>query len=91
MDGVDGIFVDPVGLAVSMSYRGNVSHPEVQVAIDNITYTIITSGEAAGTSTSDPVLVCYYLELGCTFVVTGIDILLLTNGARKSTRDFIAP
>jgi len=49
---------------------------------------IIASGKAAGTLTSDPALAQHYLELGCTFVATGIDILILANGARKLAADF---
>jgi len=35
-----------------------------------------------------PALARHYLELGCTFVATGIDILILANGARKLAADF---
>lgn len=31
------------------------------------------------------------MVLPCTFVTTGIDILLFANGARKLARNFIAP
>ncbi|KWO42467.1 2-keto-3-deoxy-L-rhamnonate aldolase [Burkholderia sp. MSMB1459WGS] len=88
VDGVDGVFIGPADLAASMGYRGKATHPEVQHAIDNAIRTIVASGKAAGTLTSDPTLARHYLELGCMFVATGVDILMLANAARKLARDF---
>ncbi|CAG9238296.1 2-keto-3-deoxy-L-rhamnonate aldolase [Paraburkholderia tropica] len=88
VDGVDGVFIGPADLAASMGYRGKATHPDVQQAIDNAIRTIVASGKAAGTLTSDPALARHYLELGCTFVATGVDILMFANAARKLARDF---
>ena len=88
VDGIDGVFIGPADLAASMGYRGKAGHPEVQAAIDGAIKKIVASGKAAGTLTSDPALARHYLELGCTFVATGIDILILANGARKLAADF---
>ena len=49
----------------------------------------IASGKAAGTLTSDPVLARRYLELGCTFVATGVDVLVYANAARKLAAEFL--
>jgi 4-hydroxy-2-oxoheptanedioate aldolase len=87
-DGVDGVFVGPADLAASMGHRGNPGHPDVQAAIEAAMRTIVASGKAAGTLTSDPALARRYLELGCTFVATGVDILLFAGAARKLARDF---
>lgn len=89
VDGVDGVFIGPADLAASMGHRGKPGHPEVQQAIEAAMRTIIASGKAAGTLTSDPALARRYLELGCTFVATGVDILMFANAARKLARDFI--
>ena len=91
VDGVDGVFIGPADLAASMGHRGNAGHPDVQAAIDKAVRTIVASGKAAGTLTSDAALARHYLELGCTFVATGVDILMFANGARKLAREFIAP
>ncbi|WP_321933420.1 4-hydroxy-2-oxoheptanedioate aldolase [Paraburkholderia sp. J8-2] len=88
VDGVDGVFIGPADLAASMGYRGRATHPEVQQAIDGAIRTIVASGKAAGTLMSDPALARHYLELGCTFVATGVDILMFANAARKLARDF---
>jgi 4-hydroxy-2-oxoheptanedioate aldolase len=89
VDGVDGVFIGPADLAASMGYRGKPTHPEVREAIEAAMRTIVASGKAAGTLTSDPALARRYLELGCTFVATGVDILMFANAARKLAREFI--
>ena len=89
VEGVDGVFIGPADLAASMGHRGKPGDPEVQNAIEAAMRTIIASGKAAGTLTSDPVLALRYLELGCTFVATGVDILTFANAARKLAREFI--
>ncbi|MCP3018588.1 4-hydroxy-2-oxoheptanedioate aldolase [Cupriavidus basilensis] len=89
VDGVDGVFIGPADLAASMGHRGNPGHPEVQAAIEGAMRTIVASGKAAGTLTSDPKLARRYLDLGCTFVATGVDVLLYASAARRLAADFI--
>jgi 4-hydroxy-2-oxoheptanedioate aldolase len=90
VDGVDGVFIGPADLAASMGHRGKPGHPEVQAAIEQAMGTIVASGKAAGTLTSDAALARRYLELGCTFVAVGVDILIYANAARKLAKDFLA-
>ena len=85
VDGVHGVFIGPADLAASMGHRGN---PEVQAAIEGAMQTIIASGKAAGTLTSDPVLAQRYLQLGCSFVAVGVDVLMFVNAARKLRTQF---
>ena len=89
VDGVDGVFIGPADLAASMGYRGRPGHPEVQAAIEAAMRTIKSSGKAAGTLTSDATLAKRYLELGCTFVAVGVDVLLYANAARRLAADFL--
>ena len=88
VDGVHGVFIGPADLAASMGHRGNPGHPEVQAAIEGAMKTIIASGKAAGTLTSDPALAQRYLDLGCTFVAVGVDVLMFANAARKLRTQF---
>ena len=88
VDGVDGVFIGPADLAASLGHRGNPGHPEVQSAIEDAIRTIVASGKAAGTLTSDPALARRYLELGATFVAVGIDVTLLVQSARTLAGDF---
>ncbi|WP_420992202.1 4-hydroxy-2-oxoheptanedioate aldolase [Cupriavidus sp. 30B13] len=88
VDGVDGVFIGPADLAASMGHRGNPGHPEVQAAIEGAMRTIVASGKAAGTLTSDNDLARRYLALGCTFVATGVDVLVYANAARSLAAEF---
>ncbi len=88
VDGVHGVFIGPADLAASMGYRGQPGHPDVQAAIESAMRTIVASGKAAGTLTTDAQLARRYLELGCTFVATGVDVLLYANAARQLAADF---
>jgi 4-hydroxy-2-oxoheptanedioate aldolase len=74
-----------------MGHRGRPGHPEVQAAIEQAMRTIVGCGKAAGTLTSDPALARRYLELGCTFVATGVDVLLYAGAARKLAASFLQP
>ena len=88
VDGIDGVFIGPADLAASMGHRGQPGHPEVQAAIEAAMRTIVASGKAAGTLTSDQKLARRYLQLGCTFVAVGVDVLLYAGAARKLAADF---
>ncbi|SHI02426.1 aldolase/citrate lyase family protein [Pollutimonas bauzanensis] len=88
VDGIDGVFIGPADLAASMGRRGRPGDPEVQAAIERAMKTIVASGKAAGTLTSDATLARRYLDLGCTFVATGVDILLYAHAARRLAADF---
>jgi 4-hydroxy-2-oxoheptanedioate aldolase len=88
VDGVDGVFIGPADLAASMGHGSNPAHPEVQAAIEQAIVTIVASGKAAGTLTSDNTLARRYLELGCTFVAVGVDVLVYANAARQLANVF---
>lgn len=89
VEGVDGVFIGPADLAASMGHRGRPGHPEVQAAIEAAMRTIVASGKAAGTLTSDPTLARRYLDLGCTFVAVGVDVLLYAGAARRLAAEFL--
>lgn len=88
VDGVHGVFIGPADLAASMGHRGAPGHPAVQAAIEQAMRTIIASGKAAGTLTSDPALARRYLDLGCTFVAVGVDVLVYAKAARALRASF---
>lgn len=89
--GVDGVFIGPADLAASMGHRGRPGHPDVQAAIERAMRVIIERGKSAGTLTSDPALARRYLDLGCTFVAVGVDVLLYANSARRLAESFMSP
>jgi 4-hydroxy-2-oxoheptanedioate aldolase len=88
VQGVDGVFIGPADLSASLGHRGNPGHPEVQAAIEGAITRIVKSGKAAGILTSDSKLARRYLELGATFVATGVDVLLYASAARKLAAEY---
>lgn len=89
VDGIDGVFIGPADLSASLGHRGQPGHPEVQQAIEDAIRRIVASGKAAGILMSDPKLARRYLELGATFVATGVDVLLYAAAARRLAADYL--
>ena len=90
-DGVDGVFIGPSDLAAALGHRGNPAHPDVQSVIDASISRIRKSSKAAGILTADHDLAVRYLELGCTFVAVGTDVVLLARGAEALAERFASP
>jgi len=88
VEGIDGVFIGPADLSASLGHRGKPGHPEVQAAIEGAITRIVKSGKAAGILTSDNALARRYLELGASFVATGVDVLMYSNAARKLAAEF---
>lgn len=88
VEAVDGFFIGPADLAASMGHRGQPEHPSVQQAIEEAIRTIVASGKAAGTLTSDRALAHRYLDLGASFVAVGVDVTLLAQATRQLADDF---
>lgn len=89
--GIDGVFIGPADLSASMGHRGRADHPDVVAAIEDAIRRIVASGKAAGTLMTDNASSRRALQLGCTFVATGVDLLLYAAAARGLAKDFIAP
>jgi 4-hydroxy-2-oxoheptanedioate aldolase len=69
VDHIDVFFVAPSDLATSMGHIGNMTHPDVQQAIDGAIKKIVGAGRAAGTLVS-PANVERYTKLGVRAVMT---------------------
>lgn len=89
VEGIDGVFIGPADLSASLGHRGNPGHPDVQAAIEDAIRRIVATGKAAGILMSDQKLARRYLELGASFVATGVDVLLYAAAARKLAADFL--
>jgi 4-hydroxy-2-oxoheptanedioate aldolase len=63
----------------------------VIAAIEDAIRRVVASGKAAGTLMTDNESSRRALELGATFVATGVDVLLYAAAARTLAQDFIAP
>ena len=81
VDGVDGVFIGPSDLAASMGHLGDPGHPEVKAAVVGAVTSIAAAGKAAGVFSADPAVAAAYRRIGATFLLVGVDALLLRNAA----------
>jgi len=81
VDGVDAVFIGPSDLAASMGYLGNPGHPEVKAAVEVAIRKIAAAGKAAGVFSADPVAAEAYRQIGASFLLVGVDALLLRNAS----------
>lgn len=79
---VDGVFIGPADLAADLGHIGNAAHPDVIAAVSDALSRIVKAGKAAGVLTTDPQLQRRYLDLGVTFLATGIDVSLYAKSLR---------
>ena len=86
--GVDGVFIGPADLAASMGYLGQPGHPEVRAAVEQALTRIRAGGKAAGVFTADPALAAHYQALGASFLLVGVDTLLLRSAATSLAARF---
>ncbi|MDB5966186.1 MAG: hpaI [Polaromonas sp.] len=89
--GVDGVFIGPADLSASMGHSGNPGHPEVQAAIADGIARILKAGKAPGILSTTEEQARKWLAAGALFVAVGVDVSLLTAGARGLLGKFRAP
>ena len=81
--GVDGVFIGPFDLSVSMGYPGQVEHPAVQAAMEDAVARILKAGKAPGILAMTEEQARKWLAAGVVFVGVGADTVLLTQAARE--------
>lgn len=83
---VDGVFIGPSDLAADMGHIGNAGHPDVVAAVQDAMRRIVAAGKSAGILTLDPAMQRACLDLGATFVATGIDVTLFAGAMRNAAK-----
>jgi 4-hydroxy-2-oxoheptanedioate aldolase len=86
--GVDGVFVGPSDLSAALGHRGDPGHPDVQHQIERAIEKTLAANKASGILTANRVLARRYLDLGCTFVAVGTDVVVLAQGAEELAGHF---
>ena len=89
--GIDGVLIGPYDLSASMGLMGQIDHPRVVEAIDRVTAVCLRRGLKLGIFGVTPAAVKPYLAKGYTFVVAGVDTILLGQGARGVLAELKAP
>lgn len=86
VEGIDGVFIGPSDLAADMGHIGNPAAPEVEETVLEAMRKIVGAGKAAGILTMNPKVQRACLDLGATFVATGIDVTLFASSMRHAAR-----
>ena len=84
VEGVDAIFVGPYDLSASMGRIGQVDHPEVQGAIDEVQRCCQSAGKTLGIFGATPEAVEPYVEKGYRLITVSIDTMTIARAARES-------
>ena len=71
-----------------MGHLGQPGHPEVKAAVEGALKKIVAAGKAAGVFSADPALAAAYREIGASFLLVGVDALLLRNASAQLLKQF---
>ena len=86
VSGIDGTFIGPYDLSMSMGLPGQLDHPDVEAAKQRVLDATKARGLSAGIHIVHPETTLEYLEasvgLGYQFIALGTDILFLGNFSR---------
>jgi 2-keto-3-deoxy-L-rhamnonate aldolase RhmA len=85
--GLDGIQIGPFDLSTSMGKPGQISDPEVQAAIKNITKKTRAAGLAISTFDSSEKKASEYKALGFDLAGTCVDMLTLVQAAKTTIKN----
>lgn len=90
VEGLDGIFVGPGDLAISLGCPGEPLHPDMQAAYRTIGAAAQANGIAVGTFPSGRQMYDLCYEIGYRFFLTGMDANLLGTAARARLEEMRA-
>lgn len=90
VDGIDALFVGPSDMAASLGHIGNPGHPDVQAAVLGALSAISANGKPAGVYGATPDAAQRYAEAGATFVMVGVDTMILSKGINALAAQFKA-
>lgn len=84
VEGVDALFIGPYDLSSSMNLTGQLQHPEVEAACDQVLKAARAHGIAAGIHLVDPTPqeIAMRMRQGYTMIALGMDVVML----RKSSQ-----
>lgn len=87
VEGVDVTYIGPADLSASHGHLGNMSHPEVQEAIDKVFDATKAAGKAAGVHMGSGKTIKERMEKGYEFITIGNNLSLLQRGTDNLMRN----
>lgn len=88
IEGIDAIFIGPSDLAASMGYLGNPAHPKVKLAVAEAINAVTKAGKAVGVFSADVEVAKTYEKMGASFMLVGVDVLLLRQSVQQLAQKF---
>lgn len=82
--GIDAVFIGPYDLSASFGMPGEISHPQVQQAVDEVKRQCRKAGIPAGIFTSDSRAAKQYINEGFRLIALGLDSMYLWNAAKAA-------
>ncbi|WP_042662161.1 HpcH/HpaI aldolase/citrate lyase family protein [Haloferax sp. ATB1] len=81
VDGIDGVFIGPVDLSMSMGCFGEWDDDDFLEAVDRTVAAAADAGVAVGTLATDAAQRATRIDWGVDYLVAGVDALHLSDGA----------
>ncbi len=88
VEGVDAVFIGPSDLAASMGYLGKPNHPDVKQKVADAITKVAKYGKSVGVFSAEPQTALEYEKLGASFMLVGVDVLLLRKAACELANKF---
>lgn len=83
-EGVDAVFIGPNDLALSLGLPGQLDHPTVVQAIEDIFASAQAAGVAPGMHAFDVEMALRYLDSGCRFLCFASEVSLFIRASREA-------
>ncbi len=84
VDGIDAVFIGPNDLSLSLGLPGQLDHPQVVQAIEDIFDSALAANVAPGMHCFDVEMSMQYLDRGCRFLCFASEVSLFVRGSREA-------
>lgn len=87
VEGMDVSYIGPADLSASYGHLGNMSHPDVQQAIDRVFDATEAAGKATGVHEASGKTIKDRMERGYNFITIGNDLIYLKQGVLNQRKE----
>ncbi len=87
VEGMDVSYIGPADLSASYGHLGNMSHPDVQKAIDRVYEATEAAGKATGVHEASGKTIEERMEKGYNFITLGNDLMYLKRGVQNHRKE----
>ena len=87
VEGMDVSYIGPADLSASYGHLGNMSHPDVQKAIDRVYDATEAAGKATGVHEASGKTIKARMEKGYNFITIGNDLVYMKKGVLNQRKE----